>query len=440
MNIAGAQSPRPPHSFWTMYGAAVLIAVLGFAVAYRFIGPPPPQSFRFAAGPRNGAYFAYAQRYAAFLGARGIRMEVVETAGSMENLRLLRDPQSGVDVGFVQGGILDSPPAGLSGLGTVCFEPIWVFHRPGAPFTLLSDLRGHSIAIGPEGSGTRPLALKLLAANGITPRNTDVQPLSGANAVAALLDGRVDALFTVASVDADSVRNLLLDARIVPMSFVRSAAYSRRFRALSAVQLPQGTIDLAGNRPPADLRLVSPAAMLVSRDGFHPALVDLLLQSATRAHASGDLLADPGQFPSRLYLDLPLSRDAERYFQYGPPLLQRFLPFWVANTIDRIKVMIVPLLVLLLPLMKIVPPAFRWRIRSKITRWYRQLYAIDAQIAVADPESLKELLAEIDRVDREVIRISVPLGYADQLYNLRSHIALVRARIEAHQGVATRPT
>lgn len=440
MKIANSPSPKPPHSFWAMYGAAMLIAVLGFAVAFRFIGPPPPKAFRFAAGPRNGAYYAYAQRYAAFLDARGIRMEIVETAGSMENLRLLQDPQSGVDVGFVQGGLLDTPPEGLSGLGTVCFEPLWVFHRPGGPFTILPDLRGHSIAIGPEGSGTRPLALKLLAANGITPRNTDVQPLSGTNAVAALLDGRVDALFAVASVEADSVRNLLLDARIVPMSFVRSAAYSRRFRALSAVQLPQGTIDLAGNRPPADLRLVSPAAMLVSRDGFHPALVDLLLQSATRAHASGDLLADPGQFPSRLYLDLPLSRDAERYFQYGPPLLQRFLPFWVANTIDRIKVMIVPLLVLLFPLMKIVPPAFRWRIRSKITRWYRQLYAIDAQIAVAGPENIRPLLDEIDRVDREVIRISVPLGYADQLYNLRSHIALVRARILARQGVATRPT
>jgi TRAP transporter TAXI family solute receptor len=421
-------------SFWAMYGVAVLIAAVGFLVAYRFVGTPPPRSFRLAAGARSGAYYRFAQQYAGFMAQRGIRVEVVETAGTVENLRLLQDPASGVDVALVQGGVMEEGQGkGLVGLGSVCYEPLWVFHRAGTNFPLLCDLKGHAVAVGAEGSGTRPLALKLLAANGIAPDNTRLLPLGGTNAVAALLDGRVDALFTVASVEAESVRSLLNDPRLAPMGFARAQAYARRFRTLSAVRLPQGVVDFERNLPPADLRLVSPAATLVARATFHPALMDLTLQAATSVHSDGDILAEPGTFPSRLYVDVPLDRGAERYFKFGPPLLQRFLPFWVANTLDRIKVMVVPLFVLLVPLLKIVPPTFRWRIRRKITRWYRELYAIDAAITTADMPRTDELTVDIDRVEAEVLRISVPLGFADQLYNLRSHIALVRERILARR-------
>ena len=427
---------RTPRTFWSMYAVAVLIAALGFGVAYHFVGAPPPRTFRLAAGAKGGAYYEFARQYAAFMSKRGITVEVVETAGSIENLRLLKDPASRVDVALVQGGVTDENAAqGLVGLGSVCYEPLWVFHRAGTNFPLLCDLKGHALAVGPEGSGTRPLVLNLLAANGIDAQNSSLLPLGGTNAVAALVEGRVDALFTVASVEAESVRRLLVDRRVVPMSFARANAYARRFRTLSAVRLPEGIVDLEHNLPQADVRLVSPAAMLVARESFHPALVDLTLQAAASVHASGDVFAEPGVFPSKLYMDVPLSRDAERYFKLGPPVLQRYLPFWVANTLDRIKVMLVPLLVLLLPLFKIVPPTFRWRIRSRITRWYKELYAIDARITNADLPMVDELLASIDRVEREVIRISVPLGFADQLYNLRGHIALVRERILARRRV-----
>ena len=427
---------KTPRTFWTMYAVAFLIAALGFAVAYHFVGAPPPRTFRLAAGAKDGAYYEFARQYAAFMAKRGIHVEVVETAGSIENLRLLQDPASGVDVALVQGGVMDENAAhGLVGLGSVCYEPLWVFYRADANAPLLRDLKGWKLAVGPEGSGTRPLALKLLAANGIDVQNTMLLPLGGTNAVAALLDGRVNALFTVASVEAESVRQLLKDSRLKPMTFARANAYARRFRTLSAVRLPEGIVDLEHNVPQADVRLVSPAATLVARESFHPALQDLTLQAAASVHASGDIFAEPGMFPSRLYVDVPLSRDAERYFKFGPPVLQRYLPFWVANTVDRIKVMLVPLLVLLLPLMKVVPPTFRWRIRSRITRWYRELSAIDARITAADAAVADELIAEIDRVEREVIRISVPLGFADQLYNLRGHIALVRERILARRRV-----
>ncbi|MEI8243171.1 MAG: TAXI family TRAP transporter solute-binding subunit [bacterium] len=422
------------RSFWAMYGAAFLIAAAGFAVAYHFVGAPPPRVFRLAAGAKGGAYYGFAHQYAAFMAKRGIQVEVVETAGSVENLRLLQDPSAHVDVALVQGGVMDEDTSkGLVGLGSVGYEPLWVFHRAGTNFPLLCDLKGHALAVGAEGSGTRPLALKLLAANGIQPQNTALLPLGGTNAVAALLAGRVEALFMVSSFEAESVRRLLEDRRLALMGFVRANAYARRFRTLSAVRLPEGIVDLEHNVPATDVRLVSPAAMLVARESFHPALADLTLQAAASVHAGGDIFAEPGLFPSRLYTDVPLSRDAERYFKFGPPVLQRYLPFWVANTVDRIKIMLVPLLVLLLPLFKIVPPTFRWRIRSRITRWYRELSDIDAQVNFADAVLADELMAEIDRVEHDVIRVSVPLGFADQLYNLRSHIALVRERILARR-------
>jgi TRAP-type uncharacterized transport system substrate-binding protein len=421
---------RMTRSFWAIYGLAFVIAVVGFAVACRFIGPPPPKTFGLAAGPKGGAYYAFAQRYAAFLAQRGIRVEVLETAGTVENLRLLQEASSGVDVAIVQGGVADGTnSAGLIGLGSVCLEPLWVFLRDGTPVTYLRDLENKHVAVGPEGSGTRPLALTLLAANGVNGQNATLLPLSGTHAFSALVEGRIDALMTVASVDAESVRGMLLDSRVVPFSFLRADAYVHRFRFLSAVRLPKGVIDLARNRPTADLVMVSPAATLVARGTFHPALVDLMLQAAANVHASGDLLSDPGQFPSPLYLDVPISRDAQRYFKYGPPFLQRFLPFWLATTIERIKVLVVPVLMLLLPLFKTVPPTVRWRTRGKITRWYRQLYAIDARIDGANAAQVRDLLKEIEQVEREVLQIMVPLGFADQLYNLRSHIELVRKRI-----------
>jgi TRAP transporter TAXI family solute receptor len=427
------------RSFLVMYGVALALAAAGFLVAWRFVGQPPPRSFRFAAGAKGGAYYAFAQRYATFLEARGIRMEVVETAGSVENLRLLQDPRSGVAAGLVQGGVADA--AGLEalvGLGSVCFEPLWVFTRAEQDVRLPADLRGRCLAIGPEGSGTRPLALRILAANGLDARNTRLEPLSGTNAAAALVEGRLDALFAVSSVDGGVVRQLLLDDRVAVLDFAQAEAYARRFRTLSAVRLPAGIADFGRNRPAADVRLVSPAAAIVARETLHPALVDLLLQAAASVHGGGDLLSEPGTFPSPRYVDVPLGKDAQRYFKYGPPFLQRFLPFWMATTIDRIKVMVVPLLVLLLPLLKIVPPTFRWRMRGKIVRWYRQLHGVDDGIEKCDQAALDERLLEIDRVEREVLRISVPLGFADQLYNLRGHIELVRGRVASRRALLSK--
>jgi TRAP transporter TAXI family solute receptor len=418
------------RSFWVVYGAAIVIAATGFLVAYHFVGAPPPQKFQIAAGSKKSAYYAFAKQYAAFMKKRGIILEIRETGGAVENLKLMRDPNSGVDVALIQSGLMDADDTeNLVGVGSVCFEPLWVFVRADkGDITLLSDLKGKRIAIGNASSGTRPLGMKLLTAAGISETNSTLLSLGGTNAVNALLNDHADAMFFVAAVESELVQRLLEDERVTALSFLQADAYARKFRFLSAIRLPQGALDLAHNRPPQDIRLVSPAATLVARSTTHPALVDLLLQAASSVHGNGDTLTERGQFPSPLYLDAPLSPFADRYFKYGPPFLQRFLPFWLAVTVERVKVMIVPLLVLLLPIFKFLPTALQWRTRRKITRWYRHLYALDERISQAGEKELREALAEIDQVEREVLLISVPLDFADQLYNLRSHLLLVRDR------------
>jgi hypothetical protein len=240
----------------------------------------------------------------------------------------------------------------------------------------------------------------------------------------------VDAAFFVAAPSSPLVAALLRDPQVQLYGFTRAAAYSRQFGFLSQVTLVAGQVDLAAGVPERDVTLIAPTANLVASADFHPALAGLLLQAADQVHGGGDGFSPPGTFPSPQHLDLPLSDAAQRYHASGAPFLQRFLPFWAATLVDRLAVMLVPLLTLLLPLFKILPPTYRWRVRSRIYRWYRDLRTVEGRIfAGADAETRAWAEAELDRIEHEVAQLSVPLSYADQLFNLRLHIRFVRREL-----------
>jgi hypothetical protein len=247
----------------------------------------------------------------------------------------------------------------------------------------------------------------------------------------ALKEQRIDAAFFVASPRSSAVRKLLKDEQVTLLSFDRAEAYTRVYRFLSSVKLPEGVLDFEANLPNEDKTLLAATASLVAREDLHPALVDLLLQAASEVHGPGGMFEQPGEFPSTLYLDYPLNSDAKRYFKYGPPFLQRYLPFWAANLIERAKVMLLPFIALLFPLFKIMPPTYRWRVRSRIYRWYRELLALDLAIRPGrSPKQIEEDLADLDRLENEVRKVSIPLSYADELFALRFHIEMVREKIE----------
>lgn len=407
-----------------------MLVFAGFWAAFQFVEPAPPRLITISSGSPEGAYFKYANQYKELLTKNGIELKILTSAGSSENIQRLLNNEA--DLAFVQGGVSEKNSEGkLLSLGSLYYEPIWLFHRQSMPLSKLTELAAKKVAIGPEGSGTRTVALRLLKKNGINDKTAQLLPTTGQESASALINGEVDALFMVASPDSHIIQNLLNNPQVRLMSFQRAEAYSRLSSFLSPVQLPQGIVDLKQNIPDQNVTLLVPTANLAVQKDFHPALSVLLLQAAKKIHHDATFFSTKGEFPNRLGLEFPLSDVAERYYKNGPPFLMRFLPFWAAIMIDRMVVMLIPLIALLFPLFKIMPPLYRWRVRSKIYRWYRELQVVDDSVhgqlltAAQKQKSIKELA----RIENEVNKVKTPLSYADQVYNLLLHIDLVRKKV-----------
>jgi TRAP transporter TAXI family solute receptor len=420
-------------------GPATVAVIVAFIVAFQWVKPAPPSRAVIATGRSDGAYYRFAQQYRERLAREGITLEIRETSGSVENIRLLEDPASGVDLAFVQGGTGSAAKTeSLASLASLYFEPLWVFSRTAPGPTDLRVLRGRRLAVGPDGSGTRPVALTLLAANGITEATARLLPLTGTEAVQALRRGAVDTVFLVAGPGSPAVKEMLSTPGIQLLGFPRADAYAKHFPFLTKLVLPAGGLSLQENLPPRESFLLAPAATLVVRNDFHPALVDLILVTAAAIHGRRGLFEAPQQFPSPEYLEFPLMTDAQRYYKSGPPFLARYLPFWAATLVDRVKVLVLPLLVLV-PLARLVPKVYQWRIRSKIIKRYRDVVEADQVLARRpSPAECAELLTRLDQIEEDVRSLRVPLGYADAHYHLRMHLDLVRRRVqEMSQARAT---
>jgi len=407
---------------------AIILSVVGFIVPYQFVGPAPPKHIVMATGMKEGAYYACGKAYSEIFAREGVTLEVKSTAGSVENIKLLEAEAGAVDIAFLQGGTGTlATSSNLVSLGSLYFEPLWLFYREDTQVDLPPNLRGKRIAVGGEGSGTKVLVMKLLELNGLTSPPTVIVSVGGEKAAKMLLAGEIDAASLVTSHRSSVVQMLLRSKNVRLLSANRAEAYTTRLRFLHRVKLPEGVIDLRNNIPPGDIILLAPAAQLVVRKDFHPALIDLVLQAATETHAAGGLFERPGEFPSPQYLDFPLGKEAQRFYKSGPPFLRRYLPFWAATLVDRLKIMLLPFLALLFPLFKLMPPIYRWRMRSRIYHWYSELEAVDSRIkknyAV---EQIDEYLAELDRIEDMASTVSVPLSFSKELYDLRLHIEMLR--------------
>ncbi len=425
------RSLKHPQLVW---GTVALVSVAGLIGTYMmFVEPPPPKRLVIAAGSPDGAYYKFAQQYAEILKKEGLTLEVKATKGSIENLQLLNEPNEVVGAALVQSGLAEPKSAKtLRSLGSLYREPLWIFYRGTDQVERLSELSGKRIAIGPTGSGTRAVALQLLEANGVRPSTATFSDLSGPAAVAALRSGRLDAAFFVAAIDTPYIQSLLGDGTIRLANLNQQAAYLQRFRFLAKVDLPEGLADLGENVPSQKVSLVAPTATLVVRKNLHPALESLLLTAAAKVHSGGDLVSSPGEFPSASYTDLPLSAEAQRYYKSGPPFLQRLLPFWLASLVDRLKVMIIPLVMVLMPLFRAAPPLVRWRTRRKVYLWYSQLRAIDQDLdAGMDAAQIEATLRELRTLEQQVVaHVDVPLSYMEEFYNLRFHIRMMEEKLE----------
>ena len=417
--------------FVTVWGLLALAVVVGFVITYQYVGAPPPKVVRIATGAKNGAYYAFAQDYARLLASDGISLEVVPTAGSVENLELLKKGE--VSLALVQGGSTSKEDKErLQSLGSLFLEPVWIFTRKQGGIKRFLELKGKRVSIGAEGSGTQLLATQLLSAAGLTETNSRLIREDATQAIQSLTRGNVDAAFFVASPEAPVIHKLFEAPALELLDFDRAAAYGRWFPFLTAVTLSEGVIDLQQNIPSHDTPLVAASANLAARADLNASLIPAVLNAATRVHQAGGVLEHKRQFPSVDFADLPLNEDARRYLINGPSFLYRWLPYGTAVLLDRLKILVLPLLALLLPLFKIAPPLYTWRIRSKIYRWYAAVREIESSIQEekisADAASLINRLSELDR---QVASVSVPLSYAAELYHLRLHIRFLQEKCKA---------
>jgi TRAP-type uncharacterized transport system substrate-binding protein len=426
-------------------GPFVLIAVALLVAAYVVLDPAPPRRVVLATGPERSAYARWGELYAAELKRHGIQVELRETLGSLQNRRLLRDPKEKVDLAFVQGGSSDGARANdkngeemeaLVSLGTVAFDPVWIFYRSEAAkklgkepaLTSIAQMRGWSVNVGVRGSGTPGITHRIFAANMVERDEVKRQNLDETSAVVALLGGSLDAAVLVSAPESQMVQMLLQTPGIRLYEYAQAESYARRYPFLSPVTLPRGVADIARDVPARDVPLVATTTSLLAREDIHPALVQLFVQAATRIHSGPGWIARAGTFPNAQQGEFPVAKDAARYYQSGPPLLQRYLPFWLANLIDRMWVALFSIVAVLIPLSRLVPPLYEFRIRSRIFRWYRNLRQIEAD-AGNGARPAGELLAALDRLDARVSAIAVPLSYTDEAYTLRAHINLVRERL-----------
>jgi NMT1-like family len=443
-----AHRPRPAHfpgdhshAEWRDHTLSyVIVAALVVAMVTLIVwvvDPAPPKTITISAGPHDSSFLVAADQYKKILARNGITLKVLESDGSVENLHRLLDPKQHVDLALVQGGVADGlDTSSLMSLGSVFYIPVVVFYR-GTGLSKLSELEGKRIAIGREGSGTRLLSLKLLDANGIEPGgDTVLVPSDGLQAATQLVAGEVDA----AILNGDSAtRGLMLRLLKVPgisvMNFDEASAYTRLFPYLDELDLPPGVLDLKRRIPPETIHLISPTVELVARTSLHPAISDLLIEAAQEVHGMPGLLQRAGEFPSPVAHEYQISDDAQRYYKTGKSFLYRALPFWLASIGDRTLVLLLPVAVLLFPAMRLIPALYRWRVRSRIYRYYGALIAIErGALADSTDEERKRLVVELDQIEASLNRLRMPLAYADAFYVLREHVGFVRSRLAAVQG------
>jgi len=421
-------------SRWQLLKAlAAIVGIVGtVSLALLYFIPSPPSRVTMATGNKGGIFPYYGQQYRAIFARFNIELDLRETSGAGENVKLLQDPESGVQIALVLGGISDGKHApGLLSLGTVGNSPYWIFYSSNEPFDRLSQLKGKRIAAGPVGSGSRLSAEQILGKAGVNSENVTFLPFAASNAVEALNDSKVDAVWILGAPDAPAISSLLRNPSVRLMSFPRAEAFTRIFPDLVRLVLPQGVIDIDLDIPPYDVTLIGTTAKVLVRDDLHPQIVQLLLQAMVEVHGGSNIFQRSGEFPNGTDPKYPVALAATDFYKTGPSLMQRYLPLWLSVHAQRAIAVLVAAIAIGLPLSRLTPVIYQWIMRRRLIYWYGKLKALESSFE-GDPSG-KHLpqaqIEQLERIEDAVSHISLPLNFTDQLYNLRSHIDIVRRKI-----------
>jgi len=418
--------------FKGLAAAAGIVGSISLILVY-FI-PAPPSKVTMATAFKGSSFEYYGRQYREIFARSNIELELRETIGAVENLKLLQDPRSGVQISLMLSGVSDGKHApGLLSLGTVYNNPYWIFYSSNEQFDRLSQLKGRRIAVGPEGSGTRASAEQILGKGGVNSDTATFLSFAGTAAVEAINDGRVDAVWIIGAPDATAVKSLLQNPNVRIMSLPMAEAFTRIFPDLARLSLPQGVIDIDRNIPPNDVQLIGSTTKVLVRSDLHPEIVQLLLQTMVEVHGESNIFQRVGEFPSGTDVEYPIAPAAIDFYKNGPSFMQRHLPLWISVHAQRAIAVLLTMIALGLPLFRFLPVAYNWITRRRLFYWYAQLKALEASFDTDQTGThLAQKQAEIERIEEAVSHIHFPLTFSDQLYNLRSHIDIVRRKITSH--------
>ncbi|MDT7517932.1 TAXI family TRAP transporter solute-binding subunit [Rhodoferax sp. TBRC 17660] len=437
--------PRPVKAallgFWDLFTSAspLLFAGAGLIwLAYWWLNPMPPKQLTLLTGPEQSAYAEMGDQYAKLLRQHGITVRLVPTEGSADNLRRLQAGEA--DAGFVQGGSATAPTDDdteeLLTLGNLFVEPVWLFYRAQSAADIsetgrlqsLNQLSTLRINAGTAGSGVPPLMDTLLDMHRMDPKKIKISHLEQTPATVQMLQGKLDAVVFASAPQAPMVQMLLQTPGIRLMDFPQNEAYARRLPFITPVTLPRGVVDLARNIPAQDVHLIATTTSMLVRESLHPGLRQLLSQATVQTHGQSGWFQRTREFPNASNSEFPLAPEAERTLKNGIPSLQRYIPFTLANLVERMWLALGIIIAVLLPLGKIAPPLYAYRVRSRVFRWYGELRDIESRLE-AHPEDKEKLLEELNAIEAKVEKVILPLSYADELYALRNNIGLVRQRL-----------
>jgi len=419
---------------------ALVLAAGAVSLALSYFFPAPPSKVVMATAFKGASFEYYGRQYRDIFARSHVELELRETVGAVENVKLLLDPESDVQIAFVTGGVADGKRApGLLSLGTAYNQPFWIFHKLPEPIDRLSQLKGKRIAVGPPGSATRLSAEKILGKGGINSQTATLLPFAGNAAVEALHDGKLDAVWIIGAPDATAVKSLLGQPDVRLLAFPMAEAFTRIYPDLIRLVLPKGVLDIDNALPPEDVQLIGTTVKVLVRSDLHPEIVQLLLQAMVETHRGPEIFQRPGEFPNPADTEYPVAPTAIDFYKNGPSFMQRHVPLWLTVHVQRALAVLVAFVAVGLPLLHYLPLLYKWSARRRLLHWYGQLKALEATFdADISDYNLEEKRAEIERIEDAVSRIRFPLTFADQLYDLRSHIDVVRRKISARTSTIRR--
>jgi TRAP-type uncharacterized transport system substrate-binding protein len=417
--------------YWPPTLLRVLVAIVCLAGAVWLVmehfNPAPPSTITIATGPRGGAYEFFARQYREKLARNHVTLNIRITDGTAENIRLLEDPKSGVQVAFVVGGVSNSQQApGLLSLGRVNYQVFWLFYRGTEMLDHLTQLKGKRIGVGPEAVVTT----RLLGAAGVNSETATLLPLSGSAAVEALSDGKLDAIFTALAPDSSVVQTLLRDPNVRVMSVAETEALTRIYPYLVRMVLPQGVIDLEHNIPPADADLIGTTNAVLVREDLHPEIIDLLAKTLVEVHGGAGIFQNAGEFPTQTDPEFTMADGARELYKNGPSYLNKYLSYWTVSLLKKIIAVILSCAVVLVPFSNLAPKLTRWVVQDRMRSLYRRLRIIETRMQTdLTASQVDALQSDLEKIDQAASNLGVPIGHSDLFFDLKMHINLVRQRL-----------